>query len=325
MPLPTAADVRAAAARLTGWAANTPLLRNSLLDAATGATVLLKTETLQRTGSFKFRGAFNRLAQLSPHERRAGVVAWSSGNHAQGVAAAAALLGIAATIVMPADAPRLKVERTRALGAKVIPYDRVREDREQIGRTIAAETGAVVVPPYDDPHVIAGQGTVGLEAMAQAAAMGVSIDDILIPASGGGLTAGIAVAVKSERPETRLFTVEPVGYDDHRRSWLSSARERNSSLAPALCDALLAATPGALTWRINRRVLSGGYAVTDSEVRTAMAFGFEVLKLVIEPSGAAALAALLAGHHAATGRVVVVVLSGGNVDGNIFAAVLNGA
>jgi len=320
--LPTVADVRAAAARLAGHAVITPLLRSDRLDAATGATVLLKAEVLQRTGSFKFRGAFNRLAQLSAEQRRAGVVAFSSGNHAQGVAAAAAILNMPAAIVMPADAPQVKIAGTRALGAEVILYDRVREDREQIARDLAAKRGAVVVPAFDDPHIIAGQGTVGLELMAQAEAMGLAVDDILVPASGGGLIAGIGLAAKAAHSETRLFTAEPFGYDDHRRSHVSGHRERNPSLAPALCDALLAPTPGVLTWRLNRQALAGGYAVTEQEVYAAMKFGFAALKLVIEPGGAAALAAVLAGHHKCAGRVVAVVLSGGNVDHDTFNTAL---
>jgi threonine dehydratase len=324
--LPTFADVEAASARLRdlsgGAAVATPLLRSAVLDSRVNATVLVKAEPLQRTGSFKFRGAFNRLAQLKPDERRAGVVAWSSGNHAQGVAAAAALLGMPATIVMPSDAPAIKVANTRALGADVVIYDRVTEDREAIARRIAADRGPVVVPSYDDPHVIAGQGTLGLELMAQARGLGLAVDDVIVPAGGGGLIAGVGLAVRHANPSARIYAAEPAGYDDHRRSLISGRRESNPSTANALCDALLAPTPGALTWALNRTALAGGYAVTDAEVCRAMAFAFETLKIVVEPGGAVALAALLAGHHGGAGRTIAVVLSGGNVDPATFAACL---
>jgi threonine dehydratase len=328
--LPTFADVEAAAARLRdlsgGAAVVTPLFRSAELDKRTGATVLLKAEPLQNTGSFKFRGAFNRLAQLNAHERAAGVVAWSSGNHAQGVAAAAKLLGIPATIVMPADAPAIKMANTRDLGAEIITYDRVTEDREAISRRIAAERGATVVPSYDDPHIIAGQGTVGLELMAQARNLNLVVDDVIVPASGGGLIAGIGLAVHHANPAAKIYVAEPAGYDDHRRSLLTGQRERNASNANALCDALLAATPGELTWALNRTALSAGYAVSDAEVRKAMAFAFEFLKVVVEPGGAVALAAVLAGHHAPTPggprRTVGVILSGGNIDAATFTACL---
>ena len=318
--LPTFADVEAAAVRLRGEAVVTPVLRSVDLDRRVGGTVLLKAEPLQRTGSFKFRGAFNRLVQLSPAERKTGVVAWSSGNHAQGVAAAAALLDIPAVIVMPADAPALKLAKTRALGAEVVTFDRVTEDREVIARRIAAERGATVVPSYGDPHIIAGQGTLGLELMAQARAMGLRVDDIIAPASGGGLIAGIGIAARVSNPGVKLFSAEPAGYDDHRRSLAAGERQRNASTANALCDALLAVTPGALTWALNEQALTGGYTVSDAEVKAAMVFAFEDLKVVVEPGGAVALAAVLAGHHAAAGRTVAVVLSGGNVDAGTFAA-----
>jgi threonine dehydratase len=315
---PTFADVEAAAARLHGTAVLTPLLRCPALDALTGGVVLLKAEPLQRTGSFKFRGAFNRLVQLSPAERKAGVVAWSSGNHAQGVAAAARMLGISATIVMPADAPAAKLAGTKALGAHVVTYDRLREDREAITRKIAGESGAIIVPSYDDPHIIAGQGTVGLEVMAQARTMGLSVDDVIVPASGGGLVAGVGLAVHAANPAGRIFSAEPQAYDDHRRSLASGMRETNPTTANAFCDALLTPTPGALTWEINRRGLAGGYAVSDAEVQAAMRFAFQHVKVVVEPGGAVALAAILAGHHSGRGRTTALVLSGGNVDQATF-------
>lgn len=329
--LPTFADVQAAAFRLRDLAAGsavlTPLLRSAELDKRTCATVVVKAEPLQLTGSFKFRGAFNRLAQLNTRERQAGVVAWSSGNHAQGVAAAAALLGIPATIVMPADAPAIKMANTRNLGAEVVTYDRVTEDREAIARRLAGERGAVVVPSYDDPHIIAGQGTVGLELMSQARGLGLTVDDVIVPVSGGGLVAGVGLAVHHANPAARVYSAEPAGYDDHRRSLASGQRQRNPSSANALCDALLAQTPGQLTWELNRTALSGGYAVSDTEVRNAMAFAFEALKIVVEPGGAVGLAALLAGrlgeYVGGQRRTVAVVLSGGNVDAATFAACIS--
>ncbi len=316
---PTFADVEAAAARLHGAAIVTPVLRNADLDRRLGASILFKAEPLQRTGSFKFRGAFNRLVQLSPSERKGGVVAWSSGNHAQGVAAAAALLEMPAVIVMPADAPANKMARTRALGAEIVTYDRATEDREAMARSIAAARGAVIVPSYDDPHIIAGQGTLGLELMAQAKAMGLTVEDVLTPAGGGGLIAGVGLAVRAINPAVRIFAVEPAGYDDHRRSLAAGSRVTNASNANALCDALLTPTPGELTWALNSKALAGGYAVTDAEVCKAMRFAFEDLKLVVEPGGAVALAALLAGHHRPRpGSAVGIVLSGGNVDAATF-------
>ena len=320
--LPTFADVEAAAARLHGAAVLTPLLRCPALDRQTGATVLLKAEPLQVTGSFKFRGAFNRLVQLSPAERKRGVVAWSSGNHAQGVAAAAKILGMPAVIVMPADAPALKLANTKGYGAEVVTYDRAAEDREAIARAIASARGAVVVPSYDDADIIAGQGTVGLELMVQARHMGLHVDDIIVPASGGGLIAGVGLAARSIHPAVKIYSAEPEGYDDHRRSLLSGGRQSNASTANAFCDALLTPTPGALTWALNGPTLAGGYAVSDADVRRAMAVAFQAIKLVVEPGGAVALAAMLAGHHAARGRVVAIVLSGGNVDAGTFAAAL---
>ena len=323
-PLPTYADVEAATARLKGIAVVTPLLRSEELDRRCGASVLLKAEPLQLTGSFKFRGAFNRLVLLTPSERQAGVVAWSSGNHAQGVAAAAAILGIPAVIVMPSDAPAIKIANTRNWGAEIVAFDRAAQDREVIAQRIAAERGAVLVPSYDDPLVIAGQGTLGRELMVQAKELGLTVDDVVVPTSGGGLVAGVGLAVHQANPKAKLYTVEPIGYDDHRRSLAAGERVRNSSTANAFCDALLAPIPGDLTWKLNRHALTGGYAVSDLEVRAAMAFSFESLKIVVEPGGAVALAALLAGRHpgqqSGARRTVGVVLSGGNVDAAAFAA-----
>ena len=316
--LPTAADVDAATRRLAGVALRTPLVTSPILDALTGARVFLKAEILQRTGSFKFRGAYNKLSSIPQGERARGVVAFSSGNHAQGVAAAARLLGMPAVIVMPADAPRPKRERTAAMGAEVVLYDRAREDRQAIARDIAERRNAALVPPYDDPLVIAGQGTAGCEIVEDLAAQGLVPDVIAVTTSGGGLTAGIALAVKARLPRAQLYTAEPEGFDDHARSFRSGRRERNAALTGTICDALMAQTPGELTFAINRTLVGEGAAVSDREVAAAVAFAFHELKLVLEPGGAVALAAILAGKIDVKGKIAVAVLSGGNVDPELF-------
>jgi threonine dehydratase len=316
--LPTAADVDAAAVRLAGVALRTPLISSPALDALTGGHIFLKAETLQRTGSFKFRGAFNKLSSLPPDMRRCGVVAFSSGNHAQGVAAAAKLLRMPAVIVMPHDAPRPKRERTVALGAEVVLYDRESEDREAISRGIAESRGAVLVPPYDDPWVIAGQGTAGREIAEDVAHLGLTLDCVIVNASGGGLTAGIALAVKARAPGARIYTAEPEGFDDHARSFRSGRRERNAALTGTMCDALMSQTPGALTFEVNRTLVADGVTATETEVARAVGFAFHELKLVVEPGGAVALAALLASKLDLVGKTAVVVLSGGNIDPELF-------
>jgi threonine dehydratase len=318
LPLPTAADVDAAALRLEGVVLRTPLVRSPVIDEMTGGQVFLKTETLQHTGSFKFRGAYNKISSIPKEKRTAGVVAFSSGNHAQGVAAAAKLLGMRATIVMPRDAPKPKRDRTAAFGAEVILYDREKEDREGIARAIATERGAVLVPPYDDPFIIAGQGTAGREIVQDLAAMGLTPDVVVVPASGGGLTAGIALAVKAQVPTAKVYTAEPVGFDDYVRSLRSGRREKNPSLAGTICDGLMTGTPGELTFAINRRLVTEGLTASDEEVGRAVAFAFRELKLVVEPSGAIALAALLTGKLDVRGKVAVAVLSGGNIDPALF-------
>jgi threonine dehydratase len=317
--LPTAADVDAAAERLAGVAVRTPLISSPVLDSLTGGRVFLKPETLQRTGSFKFRGAYNKLCSLARGRQCAGVVAFSSGNHAQGVAAAAKLLNIPAVIVMPRDAPRPKRERTAALGAEVVLYDREREDREAISRRIAASRGAVLVPPYDDPLVIAGQGTTGREMAEDVAHLGLTLDYVIANASGGGLTAGIALAVKARMPEARIYTAEPEGFDDHARSFRSGRRERNAVVSGTMCDALMSQTPGELTFEVNRVLVADGVTATETEVARAVSFAFHELKLVVEPGGAVALAALLAGTLDIVGKTAAVVLSGGNIDPALFA------
>lgn len=320
--LPTAADVEKAAHTIAPAAVRTRLISSPVLDGTTGAQVFLKPEILQRTGSFKFRGAFNKLSSIPPEKRAAGVVAFSSGNHAQGVAHAAQLLGMKATIVMPADAPATKQARTRGFGAEVVLYDRLKEDREAIARGIATKRGATLVPPYDDPLIIAGQGTVGREIAEDLAALGAVPDIVVAPASGGGLIAGIALAVKAQFPAARVMTAEPQGFDDHARSLQSGHRETIMPGGHTICDALMAPTPGEITFGVNGKLLAGGAVVSDDEVAAAMRFAFNELKLVVEPGGAVALAALLSGKLDATGKTVAIVLSGGNVDAELFAKLI---
>jgi threonine dehydratase len=316
--LPELADVEAAAERVRGVVRQTPLLESDALNELVGGRLLCKAECLQRTGSFKLRGAYNTISQQGGQP----VVAFSSGNHAQGVAAAAKLLGVPATIVMPADAPAIKIANTRALGAEVRLYDRQREVREEIGAEIAERTGAALVKPYDDPRIIAGQGTAGLEAVQQLRALGSGVDAALLPCGGGGLIAGCSIALAAAFPGAAILAVEPEGFDDTARSLAAGERVPNDPGARSFCDALLAPMPGELTFPLQRRHLAGGLAVSDAEVARAMAAAFSHLKVVVEPGGAAALAAVLSGRFDARGRTVLVVLSGGNVDPGLFAEVL---
>ncbi len=320
---PDVATIEVAAARIAGVALQTPLLESPALNERAGGRVLLKPECLQRTGSFKIRGAYNRLAQIPEEARPRGVVAWSSGNHAQGVAEAARLLGMRATIVMPDDAPRRKAEATRRLGAEIRFYDRYREDREAIGRAIAEEHGATLVPSYDDYAVIAGQGTVGFEICRQARALGAVPDRILVCCGGGGLSAGIALAAESLAPTAEIWAVEPAAFDDTARSFASGRRESVSPEARSVCDALLTPSPGRLTLPVLQRRLAGVLTVTDDEAVGAMRHAFEELHLVLEPGGAVALAALLAGKVESAGTTVV-VLSGGNVAADEFCRLTGG-
>jgi threonine dehydratase len=319
---PSAAEVEAAAKRLLGVAVRTPLINAPVLDERLGARVFLKAETLQRTGSFKFRGAYNKISQIPPEKRAAGVAAYSSGNHAQGVAAAAKLLGLPATIVMPADAPRLKRERTAALGATVVLYDRDKEDRAAIAKKIVAERGATLVPPYDDPLIIAGQGTIGREIVEDLERLGLKPEIVCIGASGGGLAAGTSLGIKARVPEAKIYTAEPEGFDDTARSFKSGQRESNTRLSGTICDALMTVTPGELTFPINRALIGEGVDASDAEVAAAVRYAFHELKLVVEPGGAIGLAALLAGKIEVKGKVVVGVLSGGNVDPDLFAKLI---
>jgi len=319
--LPTIADIDAAARVLAPVAVRTHLVTSPALDALVGGRVFLKPEVLQRTGSFKFRGAFNKLSSIPEAARKAGVVAFSSGNHAQGVAAAAQLLNMPAAIVMPSDAPLSKIERTKGYGAEVIPYDRDKEDRDQIARDLARKRGATVVPPYDDPWVIAGQGTVGREIAEDFTALGI-VPDSVSPASGGGLMAGIALATKAKFPDVSLITVEPYGFDDHARSFSAGKREPHRAVGRTICDALMASIPGEITFAVNQKLGAQGVTVTDDEVAKAVGFAFRELKLVVEPGGAVALAALLAGHIDAKEKTVAIVLSGGNVDADLYAKLI---
>lgn len=317
-PAPEFADVAAAHLRIRPLAWRTPLLENDRVNRALGGRLLLKAEVLQRTGSFKFRGALNFISQLDSGQRKRGVVAWSSGNHAQGVAEAARLLAVPATIVMPDDAPALKVANTRASGAEVVLYDRVRESREEIAGRLAQERGATPLPPYDHPWVIAGQGTTGIEVIEA----GLKADAIVAPCSGGGLTTGISLAMAALSPGTEVHAAEPAGFDDMARSLRAGRKERNESLSGSICDALMAPTPGDITFAIAQRNLKAGHAVTDDEARQAMEVAFREFKIVVEPGGAVALAAVLTGRLPAKDRTVVAVCSGGNVDAETFASAL---
>jgi threonine dehydratase len=319
-PLPVGpADIDAAARVIAPFAIRTPLLSFPVLNERVGAKVFLKPEMLQRTGSFKFRGAFNKVSSIPQDKRSGGVVAFSSGNHAQGVAAAAKILDMQATIVMPSDAPLSKRERTKSYGAEVVLYDRDRDDREAIARGIAEKRGATLVKPYDDPFVIAGQGTAGREIAEDMAALGMAPDIVVAPASGGGLIAGVATAVKARFPRAELIVAEPEAFDDHKRSLVAGHREPHAPAGRTICDALMALIPGEITFTINGKLLSRGVTASDAEVGAAVAFAYRELKLVVEPGGAVGLAALLAGRLDVAGKTIVIVLSGGNVDADLFA------
>ncbi|MEO0822147.1 MAG: threonine/serine dehydratase [Pseudomonadota bacterium] len=316
-------EIRAAAGRLDGVAVETPLLESPLLNRVAGRRVLVKAECLQLTGSFKFRGAWSALTDLAEPARARGVIAYSSGNHAQGVAHAAERLGVPAVIVMPADAPALKRRNTEAHGAEVVPYDRAnRESREAKGQAIAAARGLSLVKPYDDLRVIAGQGTCGLEIARQAAAAGVRTGDVLVCTGGGGLASGISLALAEEAPGLRVRTAEPEGFDDWARSLAAGRRERNASETGSICDAILTPMPGELPWPILAPRAGPGLAVSDAEVMRAMALAFLRLKLVLEPGGAVALAAALFRREAIAGDTVICLASGGNVDPAVFAEAL---
>ena len=318
-------DIEGAANRLSKVAVRTPLLRSAELDEIAGGQILLKPECFQVTGSFKIRGAYNLMSRLPPERASRGVVAWSSGNHAQGVAAAGALLGIKTAIVMPEDAPKSKIARTKRFGGEVFLYDRYDGDREAIARKVARERGAELVPSYDHKDIIAGQGTVGLEIVQQCGELGLRPDQVLICCGGGGLSSGSAVAIRALSPTTSVYTVEPENFDDTARSLREGVRRSNPKSARSICDALQAETPGEITFSINQRLIAEGLVVSDEDVKAAMRFVFRHLKLVVEPGGAVALAAVLAEKIDSKEKTTVVVLSGGNVDPNLFSAIQNEA
>ena len=323
--LPVFSDISLAARRISGEAVVTPLVENAKLNAIVGGRIFIKAECLQRTGSFKFRGAWNCISKLDAAANLGGVVAYSSGNHAQGVAAAAQLRGVPALIVMPADTPDIKKINTKSYGAEVVTYDRATESREKIANQYTAKRGAVLVPPFEHPDIIAGQGTCGLEIINDLQARGTALDDMLVNCSGGGLTAGIALAFSEMSPKTKVHSVEPEGFDDYARSLRSGVREKNASAAGSICDALLTPQPGEMTFAMNKGRLAVGYVVSESEVRSAVRFAFGTLKLVVEPGGAVGLAAVLSGKINAKDKNFGIVLSGGNVDVKLFADILAGA
>ena len=318
----TVEDIRAAAERIKPVVVRTPLLRADALDELIGARVFVKAENLQRFGAFKIRGAFNTLASLASDVRARGVVAFSSGNHGIGVAGAAKHFGVPAAIVMPADTPAAKRGQIAKLGGEVITYDRATEDREAIGAKLSAERGATLVRPFDDERVIAGQGTIGLEIVAQLAEQSLTPDVVLTGASGGGLAGGVATALNAEAPSARVFVVEPAGHDDLGRSLASGKRERNAPGVRSICDALLVDTPGAITFEIARRLIAGAYVVTDDQALRAMALAFAHLKIALEPSGAIGIAAALANREQVAGKTIVIIASGGNVDPETFLKAL---
>ena len=319
--LPTFEDVIDAARVIEGVAVRTPLIESPALNERLGGRVLMKAENLQVIGAFKFRGAYNRIARLSEAERARGVVAYSSGNHAQAVAAAARRVGTSAIIVMPADSPAIKVAGVRANGGEVRMYDRYTESREAIGEEIARERGSILVPPFDVPHVIAGQGTAGLEILEQAEG---PIDQLLSGCSGGGLIAGLNLAFETRSPDTVVYGVEPEVYDDTARSLAAGERIGVAATGKSICDALMTPIPGELTFPINQRRLEKAISVTDIEVAEAVAYAFQTLKLVVEPGGAVSLAALLAGKVEAEGMTTAILLSGGNVDPALFSQIIEG-
>lgn len=320
---PTLDDIKAAAQRIAPFAHRTPLLESRALNERVGGRLLLKCENLQRTGSFKFRGAYNRISQLSEQELSRGIIALSSGNHAQGVAAAAGLCGAKATIIMPRDAPAIKVQNTKALGADVITYDRDTEDREEVGARVVAEMGGVFVHPFEHSHIVAGQGTSALEVAQELQNTGDTLDAYLVCCGGGGLTAGSAIAMSAMMPDADIYAVEPADFDDTGRSLVSGQREKNPKLSGSICDALLAEMPGEYTFSINSKLLKGGLSVSEEEVRAAVRYAFLTLKLVVEPGGVVTLAACLAGKIDCKNKTIGMTLSGGNVDPGLFSDIIS--
>jgi len=314
--------IRAAFERAKGHVRRTPLLSSPFLDEIAGRRVFLKAECLQHTGSFKFRGGWSAVSALEPDKRAKGVIAFSSGNHAQGVALAAKMHGTSAVIIMPKDAPKVKIDNTRALGAEVVLYDRSLEDRDVIGAQLSAERGLSLIKPFDDPQVIAGQGTCGLEIAEQAREEGIENAEVLVCCGGGGFTSGIALALEAEQPNFKVRPAEPEGFDDVARSLRAGAIQRNAALSGAICDAIITPQPGDLTFPIMKRLCGAGLVVSEDECLRAMALAFERLRVVIEPGGAVALAAALFHGAELNSDTVIVTASGGNVDKAVFERAL---
>jgi threonine dehydratase len=319
---PTAEGVRAAAERIRGAAVVTPLIENEWLNERAGGRVLMKAETLQHGGSFKFRGAMNRIAKLTDEERGRGVLAVSSGNHAQGVARAARLFGVPATIVMPKDAPAFKIAQVRAYGGEIVFYDRYSEDREEIGRRIAAERGLAVAHPFNQVDTIEGQGTLALEAVEQANAAGAQFDAFIVSCGGGGMAAGCAKILAGIAPQTALMIAEPEGYDETWASIKAGRRLKADIARRTICDALTSPSPGEIAFSILQRHVRNGFSVSDDEVAEAISFAAKYLKLVVEPGGAAALAAVYHRKIKAEGRTIGLTLSGGNIDPSLYATII---
>jgi len=317
------AMIEAARQRMNGEAIRTPLMSSPFLDEIAGRKVLIKPECLQRTGSFKFRGGWSAVSALEPEVRKRGVIAFSSGNHAQGVALAASLHGVPAVIIMPRDAPKIKIENTKAYGAEVVLYDRANEDRDAIGATLSEERGLTLIRPYDEPLVIAGQGTVGLEIAEQAQEAGIDRAEVLVCCGGGGLTSGVALALEAKAPGLKVRTAEPEHFDDVARSLASGKIERNAALSGSICDAIVTPQPGNITFPILKRLCGAGIAVTEEEALRAMVLAFQRLKIVVEPGGAVALAAALFHGNELETDSVIAVASGGNVDSAIMADALS--
>ena len=315
--------IRAAALRIQGHSRYTPLLNSPFLDEIAGRRVWVKPECLQHTGSFKFRGGWSALSALDEQTRAKGVIAFSSGNHAQGIALAARSHGVPSVIIMPADAPALKIANTKAMGAEVVLYDRDGENRDTIGAAMSKERGLTLIKPYDEPEVIAGQGTVGLEIATQAAEHGVTKAEVIVCCGGGGLTSGIALALEADAPDMLVRPVEPEGFDDVARSLKDGVIHSNAATSGNICDAVITLQPGDITFPIMKRLCGSGLTVSEDEALQAMAQAFSRLKLVAEPGGAIALASALYRSDQITGDDVIVVISGGNVDAALFQTALS--
>lgn len=318
----TIEDIRAARERIGKQAVYTPLLSSPLLDDIAGRKVFVKAECLQRTGSFKFRGGWSAVSGITDDQRKKGVIAFSSGNHAQGVALAAKLHGADAVIIMPSDAPKVKIDNTRAYGAEVVLYDRVHEDRNAIGAQLSAERGLTLIKPYDEPLVIAGQGTIGLEIAEQAEALGIAEADVLVPCGGGGMTSGIALALGASNGNFAVRPCEPEGFDDTARSLVAGSIQSNAKVSGSICDAIVTPQPGEFTFPIMKQFCGSGLVVTDEEALRAVVLAFQHLHIVVEPGGAVALASALFRKDDIHAEAVIVVASGGNIDTNVMADAL---